>query len=122
MPPGFGSNEFVRRIDAHHLAGFLCDDGMHRQPFLRGQFNDIRQIILACGVIVIDLRQGNFQKCSRYTVDADIDFLNGNLFGRAVLEFDDSGNRIVLISDDATISSRFIEVDGQADELILCSL
>ena len=120
--PCFGDEEFVRGVDAHDLARIVGDDGLNGHVFAVGDFDDVGEVELVGIVVIFDLREGGFEEGHGDAVDADVDLMDGDLLGSAVLKFDDAGHVAVLISDDAAIRRGFVANDGEAYQGFLGSL
>ena len=117
--PSLCGGQFIGGIDAHQFAGIFGDDGLDGDIFAVCDFDDIGEIVFAGGIIIVDLRDCSFEECHGHTVDAGVDFANGDFFGCTIFKFDDACDGAVIISDDTSICGGFISDHGEAvDEFL----
>ena len=78
-----------------------------------GNGQDVGQVHLALGVVGADLGQGRTQHGGVEGVDAGVDFVHGQLFGRGVLLLHDSGDRSVFGAQHPAVAGGVGDAGGE---------
>ena len=106
-------------VDAQRFCGVSGGDGHHAPTSGDVQGDDIRQIKLAGGVVVLQLRQIAGEVLAFHRHHAGIDFADGALSIARVLFLDDSGHLARRIAHDAPIAEGVISDSSQKRETIV---
>ena len=100
-------------VDAHHLRYCTRMGGLHRHPLLNRPGDDIGQIVLSLGVVVVQTVQPAPQSRRTGSQHAGVHLLNPALRFGSVLLLHDGEHPAGVVADDATITLRFGQVGGQ---------
>jgi hypothetical protein len=94
------------RVDADELIGIGADDGGDRAAVRQGGFGQIGQEIFALVRVGAHAAQRVPHPRAVEAIEADVDLLDRQLFGRAVHFLDDGAHRAVRVAGDAAESAR----------------
>jgi hypothetical protein len=109
-------------VDAQHFPFALRLRGTHRQALGDRQRDDVGQVVLALGVVVLQLAQPVGQAGRRDGHDAGIDLADRLLLGRRVLLLDDADHVAGRIAHDAAVAGRLVQIDGEHRQAVLAGL
>ena len=106
-------------IDAFHFPDLSRMRSADGQALSHRQRDNIGEIILTLGIVIIESAQRTFQERGWHDHDAGIDFLNGALGGAGIFLFDYAQNLPVGVAHNAAIASRVGQRHRQNTQLIL---
>jgi hypothetical protein len=109
-------------VDAQHFPLAFGLRGAHRQAFGHRQRDDVGQVVLALGIVVLQFAQPVGQTGRRNGHDAGIDLTDGLLLGRRILFLDDADHVAGGVTDDAAVAGRVGKIDRQHRQPVLASL
>ncbi|MNF93226.1 hypothetical protein D3C84_758940 [compost metagenome] len=116
MPFKFG--KLLAVIGALHFHGVVRMLGGHHQTIAHGHGNDVGQVVLALGVVIGETAHPVAKTGKRQRQNAGIAF--GDLaFGFVgIFLFDDGRHFTCVITNDAAVTGRVIQFDGQQAQLL----
>ena len=110
-----------RAVDAGHLHRIGDAVRQHGHAVGNRELDDVGQVVLFLGVVVLQPRQPGLEQARRHRHDAAVDLADRQLTGAGILLLDDGPHRRVVataVAHDAAISHGVVQLQSQQCQFV----
>ena len=118
----FQLGQLLRAVHASHLHGVVNGVRHHGHAIGHGVFDDVGQVKLLLGVVVVQPSQPAFEQSGGRSQNAAVDFVYGQFFGCAVFLLDNALDMAAGIAQDTAITKGVVHLEREQRQSLACAL